>query len=203
MNRNVSILACAAAGILFATGASAGASEWMVRAGVHDLMPKTDNGKLDLGAGGVPVDVKDAVGFTFDVTYLSSEHWGVNLLLAAPFSQDIELANGMKASTDHLPPTLSIVYRWNPDGRVRPYFGAGINYTKFFGEDPNDLHLGDSMGPAAMGGLDVGITDHWFVTLDLRWMDIDTNVSLKGVKPELGTVSIDPFAVGLMGGYRF
>jgi outer membrane protein W/outer membrane protein OmpA-like peptidoglycan-associated protein len=203
MNRNFTALACVIAGILFSTSADAQDSRWQVRAGVHDIMPKTDNGKLDLGTGPIAVDVDDAVGFTFDFTYFANNHWGLNLLLAAPFEHDIDLANGQTVTTQHLPPTLSAVYQFNPDGRVRPYLGAGINYTKFFSEDPNDLHLGDSMGPAAMAGLDVGFTEHWFATLDVRWMDIDTNVSLKGVKPELGTVSIDPFVAGLMVGYRF
>ncbi|MBN8930529.1 MAG: OmpW family protein, partial [Rhizobium pusense] len=42
------------------------------------------------------------------------------------------------ASTWVLPPTLTAQYHFNPKGAVRPYVGAGINYTIFWNEKASD-----------------------------------------------------------------
>ena len=49
--------------------------------------------------------------------------------------QDIEL-NGVNAgSTKHLPPTVSLQYHFRGNERVKPFIGAGLNYTIFFEEE--------------------------------------------------------------------
>jgi outer membrane protein len=199
------MLACAVAAVLALPVAHAqNASQWSLKAGAHWLSPKGSNGSLEIpGVGRFETDVDDAVGFTFVVTYQASPHWAVELLGAAPFSHDIDLEGAGTAETKHLPPTLSWIYTWNPDGRWQPYFGAGINTTIFFDESPEDLSLGDAIGPALVGGIDYQLTDRWFLNLDLRWFDIDTEVKVYGLSGDIGTVSIDPFAAGLMIGYRF
>ena len=199
------MLASAVAGALSVSVAQAqDASQWSVKAGAHWLSPKDSNGALEIpGVGRVGTDVDDAIGFTFVVTYQASPHWAVELLAAAPFSHDIELEGVGTAETKHLPPTLSWVYTWNPDGRWQPYFGAGINTTIFFDESPDNLDLGDAIGPALVGGIDYMLNDRWFLNLDLRWIDINAEVKVDGNSGDIGTVSIDPFAAGLMVGYRF
>jgi len=90
---------------------------------------------------------------------------------------------------------------------VQPYVGAGVNVTLFFDKqtrgalDGTDLSLDDSVGLAAVAGVDVAVGEHWFVNADVRYMDIDTDAELDGAALE--TVEIDPWAVGLNVGYRF
>jgi outer membrane protein len=38
------------------------------------------------------------------------------------------------ASTWVLPPTLTMQYHLAPEGKIRPYLGAGLNYTIFYSE---------------------------------------------------------------------
>jgi outer membrane protein len=130
------------------------------------------------------------------------------VLAALPFEHDINLNGGGKvADTEHLPPTLSLQYHFNPAGAVRPYVGAGVNYTLFFNETTTGalsgakLELDPSFGPAAQAGLDVSIGSLWFVNIDARWMDIDTDAKLNGA--DLGTVELDPYAYGISIGRRF
>ena len=88
-------------------------------------------------------------------------------------------------------------------GRWRPDLGAGINFTEFFSEKPNQLHLGGSIGPAAAAGIDYLFTRHWFATLDLRWTYVETEVQANGSQQDFGHLQLDPLMAGLMVGYRF
>lgn len=173
---------------------------WLLRGGFHNVEPKSNNSDI--------VEVDSATSFTFNVTYLFNENWGVELLAAAPFKHNISLVDGPKvASTRQLPPTVSVVYRFIPGAKFQPYVGAGVNVTLFFDEQTHgplngsDLSLDNSVGPAAVAGVDVDLGNQWFLNADVRYMDIDTKAKLDGTS--LGTVKIDPWAVGFNLGYRF
>jgi outer membrane protein len=49
--------------------------------------------------------------------------------------------------------------------------------------------------------VDVQLSGDWFVNVDARWLDIDTDAKLNGAN--IGTVEIDPYAFGLSIGRRF
>jgi outer membrane protein len=176
------------------------AGDWLVRAGFTNVDPKSDNGDL--------VEVDEDIMFTFDITYMLTSNWGVEALLALPFEHDIALVNGPTvASTKHLPPTFSAVYHFTPDAAIKPYLGAGVNFTLFFDEDTrgplagSDLELDPSVGLAAVAGVDIDLGSNWFVNAHLRYMDIDTDSELDGTSLE--TVEIDPWVYGVNLGYRF
>ncbi len=139
---------------------------------------------------------------TFNVTYLFTEHWGIELLAALPFKHDIKLkGSGEKvATTKQLPPTLSLQYHFSPVWVFRPYVGAGLNYTKFFRETTTgalagtDLHLSGSLGPAAQAGFDIPLYGELMLNVDVRWIDIETDAKVDGVFLE--SVDIDPLTAG-------
>ena len=131
-------------------------------------------------------------------------------MAAIPFEHDIEIGGAELASTKHLPPTISLVYRFNPQDKVVFYGGLGVNVTLFFEEDTRgalagaDLELDTSVGPAAVVGADVQLNENWFLNADLRYMDIDTDATVTAPGLRLKeSVEIDPWAVGLRVGYRF
>lgn len=176
------------------------AGEWIVRGGFHTMEPKARNHAL--------VEVESTTGLTFSATYMFAPRWGVELLAGLPFLHGITLKGaGEVAETDLLPPTLSAQYHFNPNGRVRPYVGAGLTYTIFSDErtwgalQGKKLELDSSFGPAAQIGIDVDVIPGWFINLDARWFDIDTDAKLDGA--DLGTIEIDPYAFGLTIGHRF
>lgn len=194
------VVAALALALASAAGA-ANASEWIVRVGGHSVDPKSDNHSV--------VNVDSAQGVTFNVTYLFTPNWGVELLAALPFKHEIDLnSDGSRvAETKHLPPTLSMQYHFLPDGRIRPYAGLGLNATLFFDEKTTgalagtELSLDDSFGLAAQLGVDFALSDDWMLNVDARWFDIDTEAHLDGAS--LGTVEIDPYAFGVSIGRRF
>ncbi|HEX7115129.1 MAG TPA: OmpW family outer membrane protein [Steroidobacter sp.] len=194
------LLLTLAVGSLGAAAEAQEADRWIWRAGVHNVQPKSDNHDL--------VNVDSGAMLTFSGTYLVTPNWGVEVLAALPFSHDIDLNGGGRvAETEHLPPTISLQYHFNPTGAMRPYIGAGLNYTLFFSEETtgalagSKLELDPSFGLAAQVGLDVLLGSDWFVNVDVRWMDIDTDAKLDGSK--LGTVELDPLVYGLSVGRRF
>ena len=196
--------------VSFATG-SADALEkgdLIIKAGFHNVDPKSDNGTVDALAA--EINVEDDVQFTFDFTYMMSANWGIEVLAALPFDHDVKVGGATVGSTKHLPPTISALYYFNPQSDVRFYVGAGVNVTLFFEEDTRgalagaDLELDTSVGPAVVAGVDFKLNDNWFLNADIRWMDIDTDATITapGLRLE-PTVEIDPIVYGVNVGYKF
>jgi len=179
--------------------------DWTVAAGVHQVAPKSSNGTL---AGGLQVDVDSDIKPTITVEYFIADNLGIELLAALPFKHDININGlGRVGSTKHLPPVVSLQYHFNSTGKVSPFVGAGLNYTTFFSEETggalagSTLKLDDSWGLAAHAGLDFAIGSHGALRVDVRWIDIDSDVKLNGEK--LGTVNIDPLAYGVAYVFKF
>ena len=140
---------------------------------------------------------------------------GVELLAATPFRHKVGTGpTGTIATVHQLPPTLMAQwYFGDAQSKVRPYVGAGINYTTFFNEDFNDtgkaaglsdLSLKDSWGAAGQVGLDYLINRDWLLNMSVWYMDIDTDVKFKagGVDQKVST-RLDPWVFMFSAGYRF
>lgn len=175
------------------------AGTWTLGVGAHVVDPKSDNGKL--AGGTLPVDVDSDLKPTLTFEYFVADNLGLEVLAAWPFEHDIAIKGlGTIGSTKQLPPTVSLQYHFNAQGKVSPFVGAGLNYTTFFSEDTSGalagskLKLDDSWGVAAHVGVDFAVGARSAVRIDVRWIDIDTDVSLNGTK--LGTVAIDPLVYG-------
>lgn len=82
--------------------------------------------------------------------------------------------NGQVISTARwLAPSLLLEYVFgDPSDRLRPYFGAGVNYTQFISRQstalgnalnggPTSISLPPSIGPAITAGLSYKVTDRW------------------------------------------
>ena len=166
--------------------------------------------------GSVAVD--DAIVPELDFTYMLTNNIGAELILATS-PHDIEgrgaLAGvGKLANTMALPPTLTLQYHLAPAAKVRPYVGAGVNYTIFYDEDASgalDAAIGstkvsadDSFGYALQAGVDVDLTDRLFLNLDVKYIDIDTTATLRtGALVNKVDVSLDPVVAGIGLGMRF
>ena len=204
---------CAAAVLLWTnTVIAKEAGDWIVRAGVTNISPKSDNGTI-AGADPITLDVKLATMMTFDGTYMITNNFGVELLAALPFKHDIYADDGNTrakvATTKHLPPTLSAVYHFNSAGKFQPYVGAGLNWTIFFDEKAkgpledagNSVKLSDSVGIAGVVGLDIALTEKMFLNGNIRYMNIETDVKVDGTK--VATAKIDPWVYAINIGWRF
>lgn len=177
-------------------------TDWIVRGGVSQVDPKS--GKYALSPT-TRLGVDDDTGFSFDVTKMFSEKWGVELF-AAPAqnhrtTSDTATASAPFGKVEPVIQTLTGQYHLNPTGRVRPYLGGGMAYTQFNGEMPAALSLGRSWGPTAVAGVDLGITKRFFVNASARWIDMKSQVRINGV--DQGKLTLDPMIYSINLGYRF
>lgn len=154
-----------------------------------------------------------------DITYMATDKIGFELI-ASTTKHDASGKTGTTgsigklASTWVLPPTLTAQYHFNNDGGVRPYLGAGINYSVFWNEKASkglvgavgktQVHMTDSVGWAAQAGIDVDVTPKIFFNMDIKYIDLDTTARL--TTTAIGTqrvkVHIDPLVVGVGLGFR-
>lgn len=186
-----------------------GKGDWLLRFGAVSVNPNDSSGQVGAISGsGVAVD--NAQGLYGNLTYMLQDNIGLELLAATPFTHDIYAtgsiaALGKIAQTKQLPPTLSVQYHFSPKKSVRPYIGAGINYTTFFSEKTTgatvtSISLDDSWGLAVQGGFDMDISKDWFFNADLRYIDIETTATTNVGNVD---VSIDPWVLSVGVGTRF
>lgn len=151
------------------------------------------------------VGVNNAIVPELDLTYMIRDELGIELILGTSRHQVTSSLGGL-GGVNVLPPTLLLQYHFNHAGRIRPYLGAGFNYTLFYN---NGLSAGGqpisirnhSFGPALQAGIDVQVTKSLFVNADVKKIWMHTDASLGG--QSLGRLSIDPVIVGLGVGMKF
>ena len=101
--------------------------DWLLRFGVTMVSPDASSS----GPPGVPddaIDVDDGTSVSVDFTYMLRDNIGLELLAAYPFTHDITLDGvGKIAEVEHLPPTFSVQYHFQPKSNIRPYLGIGLN----------------------------------------------------------------------------
>ncbi|WP_404935579.1 OmpW/AlkL family protein [Paraburkholderia sp. DHOC27] len=151
------------------------------------------------------VGVNNAIVPELDLTYMIRDYLGVELILGTSRHQ-VTSNLGNLGGVNVLPPTLLLQYHFNHQGRIRPYLGAGLNYTYFYnnglsaGGEPVSI-TNHSFGPAVQAGVDVQVTKTFFVNADIKKIWMHTDASLGG--QALGRLSIDPVVVGLGVGMKF
>ena len=166
--------------------------------GIASVMP-ADKTNTTL-AGNLSVD--DNIRPTLTFEYFIADKIGIEVLAAWPFEHTVSHPTlGDIVKTKHLPPTVSLNYHFTNQSTVTPFVGVGVNYTTFWDDNAIGLltgtpvSLSDSWGVALHAGLDFKVSERAAFRTDLRWIDIDTDVTVGGT--EIGTVAIDPLVVGV------
>lgn len=140
-----------------------------------------------------------------DFTYFVTPNIAAELILTYPQKHDVSLDGSGKIGTlRHLPPTLTAQYHFLPTGQIRPYVGAGINYTNITTVTlPGDLNVDrGSFGLAFQAGVDIQVAPKVFVNIDVKKVNIQTNLRASD-GTDLGKIKVDPTLVGVGVGYRF
>ncbi len=199
------------------TGIQAG--DVLLRARAITVAPNERSGSVLPAFPGEKLRVDNSFMAEVDVTYMATDHLGFELIASttrhhADGRTGTTGSIGRLASTWVLPPTLTAQYHFLPRTSVRPYVGAGINYTVFWNEKasgglqaavgPTRVHMKDSVGWAAQAGVDVDLARKVFLNLDVKYIDVDTRASLRTTKA--GTqhvrIDLDPLVFGVGVGLR-
>ncbi len=187
-----------AGGCVLPTLAQAQTTPWMLR--VHALY--LDSANKDETGNDLSINNK-----TFpevDVSYFFTPNIAAELVLTYPQKQDVRSGGTKIGTLKHLPPTLSVQYHFTGMGAFKPYLGAGLNYTRFSSVDI----LGgaatldkSSTGFAVGAGFDYEVQKNMYVNIDVKKVQIRTDVSIGGANQ--GTFKVDPLLVGVGIGFRF
>jgi outer membrane protein len=190
------VLAAALGALLSANAMAQAEGPWLVRARAVHL--NSDNGGdldgLTLQNKWIP---------EVDISYFFTPNIAAELVLTYPQKHKIYLDGVEIGSLKHLPPTLTLQYHFAPTGAARPYVGAGVNFTNFSSVDlPAGLSIDkNSWGFALQAGVDIPVTKNVSLNIDVKKVQIQTDVSAGGAK--LGTFKVDPILFGVGVGYRF
>jgi outer membrane protein len=200
LTRSTLLLALAAP---FAVQAQPVDSPWLVRVRAVNL----DSANKD--STGLGLSINDKVLPEIDFSYFVTPQFAVELILTYPQKQKIR-SNGVEIGTlKHLPPTLTAQYHFTDFGAVKPYVGAGVNYTRFSNVNFNPAVAAalqpsvdkNSWGFALQAGMDYEVSKNLYVNFDVKKVQIRTDVSSFGTK--VGEFRVDPWLIGLGIGRRF
>ena len=203
MNKTLAALALAALASTGAQAQTAGSGNWIVRARAIHL----DSSNSDSTGLGLSIDNK--VIPELDISYFFTPALAAELVLTYPQKQDLRSNGTHIGSFKHLPPTLTAQYHFEQFASWRPYLGVGVNYTRLSGVslEPavvaalNPSVKKNSWGLAAQAGVDVPLSGGWLFNVDLKKVQIGTDVYANGVKA--GKFKIDPVLFGIGVGKRF
>lgn len=181
------------------TAAAQGANPWLIRARGVAIIP-------DASSSPRALDVEADGTVELDITRFLTRNIALELVLASSSHEvtatdtEGEVSLG---SVNVLPPTLVLQYHPLPEGKFRPYIGAGGNLTFFYTKsgDLDGFDLDESFSWAAQAGFDIPISKRAVFNVDAKYIDMNTSVKSGGTK--LFDLDINPIVIGVGIGYRF
>lgn len=184
---------------------------WMIRGRVLVVHPQ-EKARLDLLGVRIPggdVDISTSVVPELDISYFFTPNFAVELILGV--TPHKVKGTGALTGVDIgeawlLPPTLMFQYHFTGLGAVKPYVGAGVNYTFFFDEKAKGgftkFDLQDTFGFALQAGVDIMLDQHWGINFDVKKIFLEPKVSVNSGLVT-GKVNIDPWLIGAGVTYKF
>jgi len=193
-----------ALGLLAALSLNAMAEEnpWMVRVRATNL--NWDNGQTaDVATD--HIKAKNTTIPEFDVSYFFTKNIAAELVLTYPQRVNVDSSLGNLGYLRALPPTLLAQYHFDAIGPVKPYVGAGVNYTIFSRRESllGGLAAVDnaSVGYALQAGADYMLNKNWGINLDVKYISMKTGVKIGGAYS--GNLNLSPVATSVGVTYKF
>jgi outer membrane protein len=104
-------------------------------------------------------------------------------------------------------PTLLLNYHFfSPGDPLRPYLGAGVNYTRFTGVKSTlapDVKMSSSTGLALQAGIDYAIGGNWGLFASVAKINVKSKVVAVGSNVLTTTVDFRPIVYSAGVSYRF
>ena len=214
------ILAAMAAGaMLVSTGVfAADEGDWMVRArAVHVSWVEGDSSAvpaLGVPEGGIHLAHKTIP--EVDISYFFTKNIAAELILTYPQKHGVHVTESVAGAFDagffkELPPSLTVQYHFSPDATLRPYVGAGLNYTRFSSIDLSSLDAKSggvntlsksSTGAVLQAGFDYKLGANTYLNVDLKKVYIEADLT-NSVLGKLSTIKGDPLLIGVGIGMKF
>lgn len=192
------------AGLLFTVSLSA--QNWQVRLRGVSVQPYE---KSTVGGEDSDVNISNAFIPELDFTYFFNKNFAAELILGTT-KHDVKVGNDEVSlgSVRLLPPTVTLQYHFYPTKTLKPYLGAGLNYTIFYDVENGDtlgMDYKNNVGFALQGGVDYFVNDKFFLNVDIKKLylktDVDVDLGLPATVP--AEVKINPLLIGFGVGMKF
>lgn len=194
------LLAAALAASMPAQAADQGS--FMVRARAVQI--NFENGQSNT-VKALDVEAQDRWIPEVDLSYFFTPNIAAELVLTYPQKVKIDSVLGKIGTIKALPPSLMLQYHFTDFGAFKPYVGLGLNYTVFYKRGNFDIPGvsvdRSSVGLAAQVGFDYALDKNWSLNMDVKYIQMDTDVKLGSTK--LGKLDLNPVTAGIGIGYRF
>jgi outer membrane protein len=179
-------------------------SPWLVRVRAVSVEPADKSDPIGGVGAGDRLSVSNKTIPELDISYFFTRNIAAELILTYPQKHDVTLDGNNIGSFKELPPTLTVQYHFLPDGQIDPYLGVGVNYTNISSVNLLNGAGGldhSSVGAALQAGLDFKIDKNWSLNVDVKKVQLRSDVTVSGAK--VSNVQVDPLLVGVGVGYRF
>jgi outer membrane protein len=139
-----------------------------------------------------------------DISYFLQKNIALELSLTYPQSIDINVGGSSAGQLKGLPPSLVIQYYFTDLGLVKPYVGLGVNYTSFTGVNilnGSAAVNSNSTGAVAQVGFDYMVDKNWGVNVDVKYIQMKTDVYVGS--HNIGQLGLNPTTFAIGATYRF
>lgn len=209
-SRKIALALSSALVCAWATAAQADvANSWQVRLRGIGVVPDAD---ATVKSSGTPIGGTTTATNSFvpevDFTYFLDNNFALELIAATTQHRVTNSVAGTLGTVWLLPPTLTLQYHFSPEGEIRPYVGAGINYTFFYSPTPPPalapIHYQDHIGFALQAGVDIPFgEDGYFFNLDVKKIFLPTKIRATPTSVITADANLDPWIIGAGVGLRF
>ena len=189
--------------------------DWLVRLRGIAVLPNEDVDSTN--TPGLDVSIDDSVVPELDISYFFTPNIAAELILGTT-PHDVTgkgaiIPGANVGSVWLLPPTLTLQYHvtqlgdWTGNealSKVKPYVGAGLNYTIFYNEDAGQfasVNYDNAFGYALQAGVDFELSEGIYLNVDAKYIFLDTDVTVNNAIR--ANVDINPLIIGVGLGARF
>ncbi|HSW19280.1 MAG TPA: OmpW family outer membrane protein [Ramlibacter sp.] len=206
----------ALAGLLALPGLSLAQSPgpWWVHVGPVNVKFHT-NAEASLGGAGIPgagLEASSSTTLGLEVGYDLTPNLAARVTVGVPPTTRITGAGPLAGAGElgrlkYGPAVASLTWAFDGLGAVRPYMGAGINYTVVLASKDGaitSLDAKNAFGGVLQAGVDVPLDRRWGIFLDVKKIFLKTTATgMVGPAPASASVRLNPLLVHAGVSYRF
>ncbi|MBL4745398.1 MAG: OmpW family protein [Flavobacteriaceae bacterium] len=158
--------------------------------------------------------VQKTIAPSLEVAYYLADNWAVELGVATSENTFSSFNEVTAQSFDFgsyrlIPLTLTLQYILDGE-QIRPYLGAGVNYTPFIDKKASrsfeQVSIDNAVGFVAQLGFDYKLCEKWFLNFDIKYivlhLEMETEAKVTGAINNVD-FDINPLMAGAGIGYRF
>ena len=158
-------------------------------------------------ASGSTINANNRLIPEVDFSWFFTKNIAAELVLTYPQTVNVQLNNTYIGKIKALPPSLVLQYHFTDFGGFKPYVGLGVNYTLF---SSRDNILGgavtvenSSIGMVGQVGFDYMFTKSLGLNFDVKYIQMETDVTVKASGAKLGALGLSPITTGVGLTYKF